>query len=190
MTAALNTRNLRHGHLRLEDGALAGGIADANNSLVIPIDEGNLNFSEDTPGVVVKNRGALDHWSKGEEMPVTLSFTIKFDAYGSKTTQAVAVDTGDPGSLPDGGAVTDFSVRDFLENGGSLLTSSNGRSDNFLCSLIFTVDDPMSANDENEELTFTQFKCESLKFAEGAEFNTIAVSGRALLTHPGSERDV
>ncbi len=186
MTAALNTRNLRHGHLKLIDGQ--SGTGSAANTLVVPIDEGNLSFDEATPGVVVKNRGALDHWSKGEEQPVTVSFTIKFDAYKSKTTQAIVPDSGDAGSGPDGGPVVGFTVRDFLENGGGLLTSTNGRNDNFTVSLEFTIDNPMSSGDENEVLTFTQFKCENLKFSEGAEFDTVAVSGRGLLTSPTSVR--
>lgn len=185
---AANTRNLRHGHLQLVDGAAAAGTADANNTLVVPIEEGNVSFDEATPGVVVKNRGALDHWSKGEEQPVTISFTIKFEAYKSMTTQAIVADSGDAGVLPDGGPVVGFSVRDFLENGGGLLTSTNGRNDNFTLTLTFTIDNPMTTGDENEILTFTQFKCEGLKFAEGAEFNTIAVTGRANLVTPTSTR--
>jgi len=46
----------------------------------------------------------------------------------------------------------------------------------------------MSSGDENEVLTFTKFKCEGLKFSEGAEYNSIAVSGRGLLTTPVSVR--
>ena len=192
-----NTRNLRHGHLKLIDGALAGGIADANNFLVVPIDEGNLTFDEATPGVVVKARGGLDHWSKGEEQPVSVSFTIKYTGFGSKTTQAVAPDGVDVGVLPDGGAVTDYSVADFLTNRlygstapptGGLLTSTNGRNDNFTLTLEFTIDNPVVTGDENEVLSFTQFKCESLKFSEGAEANTIAVSGRANMVTPASVR--
>jgi hypothetical protein len=190
MTAALNTRNLRHGHLSLADGALAAGTSDANNTLVVPIDEGNLSFDEQTPGVVVKNRGALDHWSKGEEKEVTVSFTMKYTQYGSLDTHAIATDSGDAGVLLDGGAVTGYSVRDFLENRFSELASTSGRTDAFTCTLIFLVDNPMvaAANDAPETLTFTKFKCESLKFAEGAESDTIAVTGRALLTTPASTR--
>ena len=192
-----NTRNLRHGHLKLIDGALAAGIADAANFMLVPIDEGNLTFDESTPGVIVKARGGLNHWSKGEEQPVNVSFTIKYTGFGSKTTQAVAIDSGDVGVKPDGGVVTDFSVPDFLTNRvygsvtppvGGLLTSTNLRNDNFTCDLEFTIDNPVISGDENEVLTFSQFKCESLKFSEGAEFNSIAVSGRANIVTPSSVR--
>ena len=186
-----NTRNMRHGSLSLSDGQTVA------NTLAIDIDEGNMSFDEATPGVVVKNRGALDHWSKGEEQPVNVSFTIKFDAFGSKTTQAIAPDTADGGVKPDGGPVLNYSVADFLTNRlygssappvGGLLSSTNGRSDNFTLTIKFTIDNPMSSGDENEVLTFTQFHCETLKFSEGAEFNTIAVTGRANITTPASVR--
>ena len=186
MSVAGNTRNLRHGHLSLADGQL--GTGSAANTMVIPIDEGNLNFTEATPAALVKNRGALDHFSKGEEMPVSVSFTIKFTAYKSMTSQAIVPDSGDAGSGPDGGAVTGFTVRDFLLNGGGLLTSTNGRTDNFTCTLMFTIDNPMSTGDEAEVLTFTLFKTEDIKFSEGAECNTLAVSGRANITVPASSR--
>lgn len=188
MSVAGNTRNLRHGHLSMEDGALAAGIADANNTLAVPIDDGNLSFDESTPAVVVKNRGTLDHFSKAEEMPVTLSFTAKFSEWGSKGTQAVVADSGDIGSLPDGGPVVGFSVRDFLQNGGGLLTSTNGRNDNFTLTLVFLIDNPMSSGDAAETLTFTKFKCTGIKFGEGADANTMSISGTALLTTPASTR--
>ena len=170
-----NTRNLRHGSILLKDSQATP------NTLAIDIDEGNLNFDEASPGVVVKNRGALDHWSKGEEMPVTLSFTIKFTQYGSRSVKSIAGGGA-------GGAVTGFSARDFLENAGSLLTSASGRTDVFTSNVWFTIANPVVSGDEQEILKFNNFKVEGLKFAEGAEFNTIAVSGRALLTTPVSTR--
>ena len=170
-----NTRNLRHGHLSLADGQTAA------NTLAIDIDEGNLSFTEATPGVVVKNRGALDHWSKGEEQPVTVSFTIKFSQYASRSVKSIVGGAA-------GGAVTGFSARDFLENAGALLTTRSGRTDVFTCKLVFLVDNPAVSGDQNETLTFDNFKCEDIKFAEGAEYNTLAVTGRALITTPSSAR--
>lgn len=187
MSVAGNTRNLRHGHLSLADGQL--GTGSAANTMVVPIDDGNLSFDENSPVVVVKNRGALDHLSKGEEMPVTLSFTIKYTGWGSLSTQAIVPDSGDAGSGPDGGAVTGYTVRDFLQNGGAgLLTSTSGRNDVFTTTLIFTIDNPMLTGDQAEVLTFTKFKMTSGKFAEGADADTIVVTGTALLTTPASTR--
>ena len=170
-----NTRNLRHGSLALRDAQALP------NTLAIDIDEGNLTFDEATPGVVVKNRGALDHWSKGEEQPVSVSFTIKFTQYGSRSVKSIV-------GAGAGGAVTGFSARDFMENAGALLTSASGRTDVFTCDVWFTITNPVTTGDQQEILKFTNFKCESLKFSEGAESNTIAVSGRALLTTPVSTR--
>jgi len=175
MPSGKNTRNLRHGTLSVQDGQTAV------NTLAIAIDEGNLTFTEERTGVVVNNRGELDHWSKGEAMPINLSFSIKFDEYASKTTQAVV-------AAAAGGAVTGFSLRDFLRNGGSLLTSTNGRTDIFTTDLIFSISDPAVSGDEAEVLTFTDFYADSLSFSEGDEYNTIQVSGRALLETPSSAR--
>ena len=168
-----NTRNMRHGSLSLKDSQATP------NTLAIDIDEGNLTFDESSPGVVVKNRGALDHWSKGEEQPVNVSFTLKFTQYGSRSAKSIA-------GAGAGGAVTGFSARDFLQNAGGLLTSGTGRTDVFTCGLVFTISNPVLSGDQQEILTFSNFKVESLKFSEGAEFNSIACSGRALLVTPTS----
>jgi hypothetical protein len=166
---------MRHGSLQLRDSQATP------NTLAIDIDEGNLTFDEASPGVVVKNRGALDHWSKGEEQPVSVSFTLKFTQFGSRSATSIA-------GAGAGGAVTGFSARDFLQNAGALLTTASGRTDVFTTNLWFTITNPVASGDQQEILKFTNFKVESLKFSEGAEFNTIAVSGRALLTTPVSAR--
>lgn len=172
---ATHTRNLRHGSLTLKDGQTAA------NTMLVPIEEGNLTFDESTPGVVVKHRGGLDHWSKGEEHEVPVSFSIKYNQYGNRASPSVV-------SAAAGGAVTGFSVRGFLQNEDALLTTTSGRSDVFTVTLQFNVSNPVSSGDAAELLEFTQFKAESIKFAEGAECDTIAVSGRGLLTTPVSTR--
>ncbi len=175
MPSGKNTRNLRHGSLSVQDGQTNV------NTLAIAIDEGNLTFTEERTGVVVNHRGELDHWSKGEATPVNLSFTIKFDEYASKTTQAIVTASA-------GGAVTGFSLRDFLRDGGGLLESTNGRSDIFTTDLIFVVSNPAATGDQDETLQFSDFYADSLSFSEGDEYNTIQVSGRALLETPASAR--
>lgn len=167
---ATHTRNLRHGSLQLRDGA------GTPKKLTVPIEQGNLTFDESTPGVVVKHRGALDHWSLGEEHEVPVSFTILYNEYGSKSTAALSTTN------------STISVRDFLRGTFSGLTTTSGRTDVYTCDLWFTISNPVTSGDEQEILKFTQFRCESLKFAEGAEANTIACSGRALLTTPVSAR--
>ena len=177
---ASNTRNLRHGSLQLRDG-------QANpNTLAVAIEEGDLSFTESKPGVVVKHRGGLDHWSKGEEQEVSVNFTIKFVEWISKTSPAAAIVAAGAG-----GAVTSISVREFLTGrgvGGALLTSSSGRNDVFTITLRFTIANPASTGDQAEQLDFALFNCESLEFSEGAEYDTIRVSGRALITAPAGTR--
>lgn len=170
-----NTRNLRHGHLSLLDGQATP------NSLAIDIDDGNLSFDENTPVVTVKNRGALDHLSKGEEMPVTLSFTVKFSQYGNRTSPSIV-------AVGAGGAVTGFSARGFMKNAGALLTTRSGRNDVFSCKLVFLIDNPALSGDANETLTFDNFVLTNTKFAEGADTDTLVFTGTALITTPASVR--
>jgi len=170
MPSGKNTRNLRHGTLSLSD-------ASDTNTLAVAIDEGNLTFTEERTGVVVNQRGELDHWSKGEAMPVNLSFSIKFDEYGNRSA-----------STEPGGAVTGYSVRGFLRNVDAGLTSTNGRNDIFTTNLSFSISNPATSGDEAEVLKFTDFYADSLSFSEGDEYNTIQVSGRALLETPASTR--
>ena len=170
MASGIDTRNLRHGSLALSD---SGG----TNTLAIAIDEGNLTFTEAREGVVVKQRGELDHWSKGEAQPVSLSFTIKFDQYGNRSV------TTEPG-----GAVTGYSLRGFLRDADAGLTSVNLRNDIFTGNLNFTIVNPAVTGDEQEVLSFTDFHADRFNFSEGDEYDTIVCEGRALLETPGSVR--
>ncbi len=175
MPSGLNTRNLTHGSISLQDG-------QANkNTLAIALDNGDLNFTRTKTHVTVSNRGVLDHQSRGMETPVQLSFSIPFSQFGSKTTQAIV-------AAGAGGAVTDFSVKDFLINGGALLTSANGRNDVFAVDAIFTIANPAISGDENEILTFTDLVIDDVSFAESEEFDGLTFTGTALLTEPTSAR--
>lgn len=167
---ASNTRNLRHGSLVCKDGTGTPKV------LQFKIEEGNLSFSESRPGQLVKHRGGLDHWSKGEEVETSLSWTIKFVEWGSKSSAALS--TTDSTCSP----------RDFLMGTFAGMTSTSGRTDVFTTTIVFSISNPMSSGDEAETLTFAQFKCESIAFSEGAECNSLAVSGRALVIAPTSAR--
>ncbi len=171
MPSGLNTRNLTHGSIALADGA------GTPNTLAVALDSGDLSFTRSKQHATILQRGVLDHQSRGMETPVQLSFSIPFSQYSSKSTQAVGV-----------GPVTDFSVKDFLLNGGSLLTSTNGRTDVFATNITFTIADHAISGDENEILNFDDFVCDDVAFSEGEEFNTVTFTGTALLVEPGSTR--
>lgn len=175
MPSGKQTRNLTHGSISLQDG-------QSNvNTLAVALDSGDLSWTRSKQHVTVNNRGVLDHQSRGQETPCQIQFSIPFDEWGSLSTRAiVAADAG--------GAVTGFSVKDFLLNTGGLLTSTNGRDDVFACDLIFTVANPASSGGEQEVLTFADFVCDDVSFSEGDEFNTITFSGSALVTEPASAR--
>jgi hypothetical protein len=164
-----NSRNLRHGSVVLKDGDTPV------NTLPLAIEEGDLSFTESKPGVAVKHRGGLDHWSKGEEIEVPVSFTIKFVEYVQKTGATVGV----PSTI---------SPRDFLMGAHADLVTTSGRNDAFTLTVEFTIANPALSGDQTEVLTFTKFKAESVEFSEGAEYNTLRVSGRALLTNPTGAR--
>jgi hypothetical protein len=164
-----NTRNLRHGSVVLKDGDSPA------NTLPLAIEEGDLTFSESKPGVAVKHRGGLDHWSKGEEIEVPVSFTVKFVEYVQKTGMVVGV----PSTI---------SPRDFLMGAHADLVTTSGRSDAFTLTVEFAILNPALSGDQAETLTFTKFKAESIEFSEGAEYNMLRVSGRALLTNPTGAR--
>ncbi len=173
MPSGLNTRNLTHGSISLADGA------GTPNTLAVALDNGDLNFTRTKTHVTVSQRGVLDHQSRGMETPVQISFSIPFSQFGSKTTQAIG----------PGGAVTDYSVKDFLLNIGiGTLTSTNGRNDVFSVDAIFTIADPAITGDENEILTFTDLVIDDVSFAESEEFDGLTFTGTALLTEPTSVR--
>ncbi len=175
MPSGLNTRNLTHGSISLQDGQTN------KNTMAVALDSGDLSFTRSKQHVTVLNRGVLDHQSRGQETPVQLSFSLPFDAYSSKTTQAVV-------AAGAGGAVTGYTVKDFLINGGGLLTSGNGRNDVFSTDALFTIANPAASGDENEILQFTDLVIDDVAFSEGEEFNTVTFTGTALLVEPTSVR--
>lgn len=173
--SGLNTRNLTHGSLSLKDGQTAP------NTLAISLDSGDLSFTRSRSHVTVLNRGDLDHQSRGKATPCQVNFSIPFTEYGSRTTQAVVAASA-------GGAVTGYSVKDFLLNTGALLTSGNGRTDVFSTDLTFVVANPAASGDEAETLVFTDFVCDDVSFSEGEETNMVTFSGTALVEEPTSAR--
>lgn len=175
MPSGKQTRNLTHGSLSLQDGQ------SNKNTLAIGLSNGDLQFTRTKTHHTISNRGVLDHQSRGVETPVQLSFSIPFDEYGSRSTQAIVASDA-------GGAVTGYSVKDFLLNTGGLLTSSNGRNDVFACDVLFAIANPALSGDEAEVLQFNDFVCDDVSFAEGEANNTITFSGTALMVEPSSTR--
>lgn len=157
------TRNLRNGQITIQDN---GG----SNSLVVPIEEGNLSWTETRAAAVVHNRGVISHRASTTEEPITLSFTIKYVAIEGRTTSAA-----------------DPTVHDALtKTGNASAWVSVEDCGPYAVDLVFDVTSPClaSASDEDEQITFPGFHADSFQFDEGDEYNTLAISGTALATAP------
>lgn len=124
---------------------------------------------------VVKNRGALSHYAKGEDRACRVTFTVKYVAQTGRTA------TGAPASILD--ALTG------VGNASSWVSTE-------LCGGLFTTllrwtnTSPADASlsDEDEDVDIDDFYCEDVETSEGEEFHTIRISGPALVTKPTSTR--
>jgi hypothetical protein len=160
---AASTRNLRHGSLILSDGTPV-----TPNTLIIPIMDGDLDFTITYPTFIVKNRGRIDHKRTGDEVEIDIKFSFKFEQWSFAS-----------------GAATGISPVDALtKKGGAAAWVSSGPSCGpYSIDLIFKLANPCSTTDY-EQLVFPAFNVESLNFKEGSEFDTISVAGKALAFEP------
>lgn len=160
---ASSTRNLRHGSLILRDAN-----TPVANSLLIPIQDGDLDFTITYPTFIVKNRGRIDHKRVGDEVEIDIKFSFKFEQYSYAS-----------------GASTGVSPIDALtRKGGAAAWVSSGPSCGpYSIDLVFKITNPCNAA-ESEQLVFPAFNVESLNFAEGSEFDIVKVAGKALAFEP------
>lgn len=160
---AASTRNLRHGSLILRDGT-----TPTANQLIIPIQDGDLDFTITYPTFIVKNRGKIDHKRTGDETEIDIKFSFKFEQWSYAS-----------------GASTGVSPVDALtKKGGAATWVSTGPSCGpYSIDLVFQVTNPCNAA-EYEQLVFTAFNVESLNFKEGSEFDMVSVSGKSLSFEP------
>ena len=150
-----STRNLRHGILIIRDGT-----TPTPSELIIPIMDGDLDFTITKPTFIVKNRGKIDHKREGDETEIDIKFSFKFEQW-----QHANANTGI--SVPDA----------LLQKGGASAWVSSGPSCGpFAVDLVYRIVDPCNANNY-EQLVFEAFNPETLNFKEGSEFNTINVTG-------------
>ncbi len=157
------TRNLRDGNLTIVDGT------GTPNTLDIPIDEGDLKFTDAQPTNTIKNRGVLDHRRSGDQMEMEVSFSMKFCQWSYAS-----------------GSVTGISPVDALRKlgGASAWTSTHDSCSPYSVDLRFEMTDPTSAGVNKERLVFPKFHAETIEFSEGDDANKISVSGRSFATAP------
>lgn len=154
------TRNLRDGVLVINDG---GGSPE---TLTIAVDEGDIRIEEVSNAVEVLDRGVLDHVREGDQEPVTVEFSLKF--------QEFIADTGAASPTP-------YEALRKIGN-ASAWASTRGVGEKYCLNLIFTIASPAGA--PNEVVTLADFYHTRIAFAEGADYNTLSVSGRAWITTP------
>lgn len=152
-------RSLRDGTIKIADAGGTGG----GNSVTIDVDEGDLSYTEKAPANIILDRGVLDHARLADEVPVELSFSMKYQSHSTHVSPSpydALTKTG----------------------GASAWTSDEPNSDVYAVIIEITITDP--AGGAAEVLTFARFMDIAIDFTEGAEHNVMKVSGKALITAP------
>jgi hypothetical protein len=155
------TRNLRDAFLYISDGS------GTPKKLKVKIDEGDFAFTIDRPTFIIMNRGVIDSRKNGDETPSSLSWTMKFEQWEYDAGEDTGVSPAD--ALQGEGGATDW-------------VSTDGCAP-YSVDITFVLKDPCT-DGMAEILTFRKFHADQLSFKEGSEFNTLAITGKALLAKP------
>ncbi len=160
---AVCSRNLRDARIYLYDATPVTPL-----KLLIPIDNGDLSWTVHDQSKTILNRGRLHSRRQGDEIPIDMSFTIKFTQYQYAE-----------------GSATGVSPVDILlhQGGASAWVSTDNCCGPFAVDLKFEVTDPCDIT-KAELLTFVKFHAETVAFKEGDDFDTITVNGMAFTTRP------
>ena len=149
-------RSLRDGTVKIADAAGTGG----GNVVTVDVEEGDFSYTERSPINVIHDRGVLDHARLADEEPLSFSVGMKFQSFSlSGTTPYDAV-------TKTGGA-----------NGW---VSDEPNSDVYAVILELVISDP--AGGAAETITIERAAIEEVAFAEGNPHDTLAFSGRAMVT--------
>lgn len=152
-------RNYRDGTITLEDGNA--------RQLVIPVDVGELSFTEKEEAAVVDSRGTPNQFTRGKSESIPVSFKAHFTEYFSKDRTGVGAD--------------DVSIRDFLRGNydGSNSVANCGP---YVVKIIFDISSPCKTGvgDKDEVITFPTFHADEFAFSEGEDMNELSISGKNL----------
>lgn len=152
-------RNLTHGQLVIKDG---GG--SSVKSLTIPIEVGNLKWSEPSEAHPIHDRKTLVAFAEGRDQPMEVSFTIAYEAYTGDTAETTPVD-----ALTKTGVV------------GSTWVSTES-SGPYAVDLEFTLSSPDTS--KTEVIILPNFHKENLEISEDEDFTKIAVTGKCRASRP------
>lgn len=156
--ATYNTRNLRDGVLTVK----APGSGKTTAWHTVALDEGDLSWTETQNVIEVSDRGVLSHIRKGDEAPMEVNFTLKY--------QSLEATTG----------TTCYEALKGVD--GASNWKSTRDEDVYCVSLQFEVLDTSDSTEET--IMFTDFFWTSIEFGEGDEYNTLSVTGRTYQTAP------
>lgn len=157
------TRNLRDGVIIIKDGS------GSPKSMTVPISEGDLAFTVNKPTFIVLNRGVIDSRKSGDQTPTDVSFSAKFEQWSYAS-----------------GASTGLSVRDVIDGSAAAIAAgwvSTDACGPWSIDIEFRINDPCNSG-HYESLTFQKYHADTIGFREGNEYNSLSISGRALVPEP------
>ena len=167
MSVEQMTRNLNHGVLIFRDG---GG--SAMKTLVIPVEVGNLKWTQTTDSKRINHRKDLLPFAEGRDVPMEVSFTIGFVNY-----------MADPS---DSSTESPMDVLDHTANAADWQSVEDWGV--FAIDLEFRIRSPNPDIDKHEILVFENFHKTKADIEEDEDFDKIAVSGMCRATRPTSTR--
>jgi hypothetical protein len=148
-------RTLRQGQLTLQDATPVTPV-----TLIIPIMEGDLEWTFRKDHTPVRNRGVVAEFAEGIDQPMAVTFSITFEEYTAQVGQAP-------------------SPSDFLFGQGEASANiSTELCGPFAVNLLFFMNNPCTTG-QDETLTFGDFVTTEHRFQEGEEFNRLFVTGMA-----------
>lgn len=141
----------RDGVLTLEDAA-----TPTANTFTLALDAGDTSISRKKNVVQIKDRGVFDHFRKGEDEVVTLSFSGFYTGlYGSAETLYAALFQEDQAS--------------------AWVSTTDGDSDVFTVDLKLTITDVDGSS--TEEIKCVNFAVTEFKLDEAMDGNKVTITG-------------
>lgn len=148
----MGVKNLRNGTMIIQDGAATP------QSITLTLDTGDLSWEETDNLNVVRDRGDLSGLTKGDEEPVTGSFSIKFQQFIKQSFEA------DP---------TAYEALKNIGAAASWATTDPNNCGTFATRIIFEIASCV-AGESSERITFEKVHLTKNNFEEGDENNTLS----------------
>ena len=145
---------------KFSDGSLV--ITDGSETVTVLLEMGTLKIDPEKPHTWHKNRGTLDHRREGEEMPMKVSFSIKYYSFYASSGSITPYE-----ALMGLGAAVDE----------SWVSTTAAKSDKWSVHLELTYTDPIGTAGAYEKLALSDFAVLTPSFSEGEEANTLDFAG-------------